>query len=63
MDTRRIMRWVIYVVLAGLVAVFLYNQLEFRQTEADVISLQSLATEIKEGKVAKISLEGNTLNV
>jgi cell division protease FtsH len=63
LDTRRVMRWVIYVVLAGLVAVFLYNQLEFRQTEADVISLQSLATEIKEGKVAKISLEGNTLNV
>jgi cell division protease FtsH len=63
LDTRRVMRWAIYVVLAGLVAVFLYSQLEFRQTEADVISLQSLATEIKEGKVAKISLEGNTLNV
>lgn len=63
MDTRRIMRWVIYFVLAALVAVFLYNQLSLRQPERDVLSLQALAKEIKEGNVQSISIDGNTLQV
>jgi hypothetical protein len=63
LDTRRIMRWVIYFVLAALAAVFLYNQLSLRQPERDVLSLQALAKEIKEGNVKSISIEGNTLQV
>ncbi len=61
MDTRNLMRWAIYLVLAVLVAVFLYNQLAMRQPQPDVISLQDLATEIKEGQITKITIEGNTL--
>jgi cell division protease FtsH len=57
------MRWAIYFVLAVLVAIFLYNQLSLRQPQPDVISLQELATEIKDSRVAKITIEGNTLNV
>ena len=63
LDTRRIMRWVVYFVLATLVAVFLYNQLNLRQPERDIISLQALATEIKDGNVEKISIDDNTLQV
>jgi cell division protease FtsH len=57
------MRWAIYLVLAILVAIFLYNQLALRQPQPDVISLQDLATEIKEGSIAQITVEGNTLGV
>ena len=63
MDTRNWMRWAIYLVLAILVGVFLYNQLAMRQPQPDVISLQDLATDIKNGEIAKISIEGNTLEV
>ncbi len=61
MDTRNLMRWAIYFVLAVLVAVFLYNQLAMRQPQPDVISLQDLATEIKEGEVSRIAIKGDTL--
>jgi cell division protease FtsH len=57
------MRWAIYFVLAILVAIFLYNQLALRQPQPDVISLQDLATEVKDSRVAKITIEGNTLDV
>jgi len=57
------MRWAIYFVLAILVAIFLYNQLALRQPQPDVISLQDLAKEIKEGSIAQIAVEGDTLNV
>jgi cell division protease FtsH len=57
------MRWAIYLVLAVLVAIFLYNQLALRQPQPDVISLQELATEIKDDKIAKITIEGNTLEI
>jgi cell division protease FtsH len=57
------MRWAIYFVLAVLVAIFIYNQLALRQPQPDVISLQELATEIKDGRIAKITIEGNTLEV
>jgi cell division protease FtsH len=57
------MRWAIYFVLAILVGFFLYNQLAMRQPQPDVISLQDLATDIKDGEIVKISIEGNTLEV
>jgi cell division protease FtsH len=57
------MRWAIYFVLAALVAVFLYNQLALRQPQPEVISLQALATEIKDSKIAEISIEGDELNI
>ena len=63
MDTRKLLRWGVYFLLASLVAVFLYNQLTMRQPESDVISIQALATEVKEGNVAQISIEGDTLQV
>jgi cell division protease FtsH len=63
LDTRNWMRWAIYFVLAILVGIFLYNQLALRQPQPDIISVQDLATEIKEGKVARIAIEGNTLDI
>lgn len=63
LDTRNWMRWAIYFVLAILVGIFLYNQLAMRQPQPDIISLQDLAAEIKEGQVAAISVEGSTLDV
>jgi cell division protease FtsH len=55
------MRWAIYFVLAVLIAVILYNQLAVSQPEPDVISLQELATEIKEAKISEIDIEGDSL--
>jgi cell division protease FtsH len=63
LDTRNWMRWTIYFVLAILVGIFLYNQLALRQPQPDVISVQDLATEIKDGKVTRITIEGDTLNI
>lgn len=57
------MRWVIYLVIASLVAIFIYNQLAVRRPESDVVSLQALATEVKDGKIARISIEGDTLQI
>jgi cell division protease FtsH len=56
-------RWVIYFGLAAAVAAFMYSQLNVRQSQPDVISLQELATEIKDGNVEKISIDNNTLQV
>jgi cell division protease FtsH len=61
LETRQIIRWVIYAVLVALVAVFLYNQLSLRQPQSQTISLQQLATDIKAGQVNKITVEGNKL--
>lgn len=63
MDTRRAMRWAIYLVLATLVAVFMYSQLNLRQPQQDILSLQALATEIKDGNVKKISIDDDTVKV
>ena len=49
LDTRRILRWVVYIFLAGLVVVFLYSQLNLRAPQPDTVSLQALAREIKAG--------------
>ena len=63
MNTRNVLRWAIYLVLAVVVAVFLYNQLARSQSQPDVISLQDLAAAIKEGKVAKITVRGSALEI
>lgn len=63
MDTRRLLRWGIYLVIASLVGVFIYNRLAVREPESDVVSLQALATEVREGQVARISIEGDTMNI
>jgi len=63
LNTRNVLRWAIYLVLAVVVAVFLYNQLARSQSQPDVISLQDLAAAIKEGKVAKITVRGSALEI
>jgi cell division protease FtsH len=63
LNTRNLMRWAIYLVLGVLVAVFLYNQLASRQSQAEPMSLQTLAAKIKEGDIAKIIIDGDTLEV
>jgi cell division protease FtsH len=63
LDTRNIMRWVAYVALAGLVAVFVYFQLGGREPSPDVISLQTLASEIKNDQVKEVGVDGNVLNL
>jgi cell division protease FtsH len=63
LNTRNLMRWAIYLVLGVLVAVFLYNQLASRQSQVEPMSLQALATKIKEGDIAKIIIDGDTLEV
>jgi len=57
------MRWLIYFVLAALVAIFLYNQFALRQPQPEALSLQELASQIKAEKIASISIEGDTLNI
>ncbi len=56
-------RWVISLVLIGLLGFFLYTQLTANQPQTEVISLQELATEIKNGQIAKISIEENTIKI
>jgi cell division protease FtsH len=63
LNTRQLSRWVVYFALAVVVAIFLYSQFVTRQPEPDTISLQALATEIKEGQVTHISVEGNELYI
>jgi cell division protease FtsH len=63
LDTRNLTRWAIYFVLAILVAVFLYSQLSLRQPQPEVISLQALASEIKDGRVSEIAISDETLKI
>ncbi len=63
LDSRNLVRWAIYFVLAVVIAIFLYNQLASRGPQPEVLSLQRLAGEIKEGNVNKISIDGNTLDI
>ncbi len=57
------MRWAVYVVLAVLVMVFLYNQFAARQGPQEMISLQELATNLKEGRVTEVAIDGSELEV
>ena len=63
LNTRQVMRWTIYVVLAILVVAFFYTQFTLHPPQAEIISRQTLANEIKEGKVARIFVAGETLNI
>jgi cell division protease FtsH len=63
LNTRNMMRWAMYFVMALLVAFFVYNQFSVNQTQPEVISLQQLATKAKEGDVKRIEVDGETLNV
>jgi cell division protease FtsH len=63
LETRNLTRWAIYVVLAALIVFFLYNQLGANRQEEEVLSLQALATEIKQGNIEGISIEGEELLV
>ena len=63
MNTRNLMRWGIYLVLGILVAVFLYNQFAPGQAEPEVISLQDLAKEIKDGNIEEIIIDGDSLDL
>ena len=57
------MRWAMPVVLALLVVFFIYNQFGMNQSQEEVISLQELASEVKQGDVAKITVDADTLLV
>ncbi len=63
LNTRNLLRWGVYLILGILVAIFLYNQLVSRQAEPEVISLQDLATEIKTENIAKVTVDGDTLEI
>ncbi len=63
MNTRNLLRWGVYLVLGILVAVFLYNQFVSRQPEPEVISLQELASGIKEENVSKVTVDRDTLDI
>jgi cell division protease FtsH len=63
LETRQLMRWIITALLVAVVVFFVYSQLAIQQPEPEVISLQALATEIKEGKVDRISIEEEKLYV
>ena len=61
MDTRQAIRWVIYLVLMVMIAFFLYNQMSANQPQPEAISLQQLASDIKDSAIATIEVEGDTL--
>ncbi len=63
LDTQPMFRWVIYLVLAGLLAFFLYSQFADNQPQTEIISLQDLAAEIKDGRIAQITIEDTTIRV
>ncbi len=63
MDTNKAVRWLIYLVLIGVVVFLLFNRTTFQGAEQEPVSLQTLAREIKEGKVAQISIEKNLVRV
>jgi cell division protease FtsH len=61
LDTRQAIRWVIYLVLMVMIAFFLYNQMSANQPQPEAISLQQLASDIKDSAIATIEVEGDTL--
>ncbi len=63
MEPRRLIRWLLYLTLAAFVAYFVYSQVSARRHAASAITLQHLATEIKEQRVAKVTVEGDSLSI
>jgi cell division protease FtsH len=63
LNPRQLTRWLIYAVLIALVGVFLYNQLSLSRPQPSEISLQRLAKEILDGKVARITVDGSKIEV
>ena len=63
MDTRRLIRWLLYLTLAAFVAYFVYSQVAARRHAATSITLQGLATEIKDNKVTKVTVQVNDLHI
>jgi cell division protease FtsH len=63
LNTKQITRWLVYFVLIALVGVFLFNQLSSGRPQLGAMSLQTLAAEIKEGKIAKITVDGTALAI
>jgi len=60
---RRLIRWLLLLTLAALAGYFVYSQVSARREAATAITLQRLATEIKELRVAKVAVEGESLRV
>ncbi len=58
MNPRQLTRWLLYVALIALVGVFLYNQFSLSRPKPSELSLQALAREIRDGKVARITVDG-----
>jgi len=63
LDTRNLTRMAIYALLAVLVGLFLYRQFSMNQPEPDIISVQQLASEIKDSKIRSIAVDGDTLEI
>ncbi len=63
LNPRQLTRWLLYVALIALVGVFLYNQLSLSRPQPSAISLQTLAKEIKEGKVTHITINDSEVEI
>jgi len=63
LNPRQLTRWLLYVVLIALVGVFLYNQFSQSRPQPSEISLQTLAKEIRDGKVANITVDGSNIEI
>jgi len=63
LNPRQLTRWLLYVVLIALVGVFLYNQFSQSRPQPADSSLQALAREIRDGKIASITVDGSTIEI
>jgi len=63
LNPRQLTRWLLYVVLIALVGVFLYNQFSQSRPQPADSSLQTLAREIRDGKIASITVDGSTIEI
>ncbi len=63
MNTKQLTRWLVYLVLISLVGVFIYNQLSLARPQPGVVSLQTLAAEIEEGKIARLTVGGTKIEI
>ena len=63
MEPRRLLRWLLYLTLAAMVIYFVYSQVSSRRQASTDITIQSLATELKQQRVAKITVQGDSLRI